>query len=267
MAFMNGVLNITGKLDTLIAYKVPGIDRIIVRPKGRLSKERIKKDKAFEWTRQLNKEWPACIKLANNIRRSIHVVTEKADYNCSGALNGICKKIQLDDKNSDRGERSIYLSRSVQKLEGFSFNKYNTLDSIIRPPLDISIDRNAGIAGIRIPSLIPGLQLNNPKKQPYYRFYFVLTAVSDIIYDPAGQGSFDTVINNNSLKDADEPTPWYNWNEGSPEVNIHLALENWEPREGISLVLAGAIEFGNEYAKDDFRYVKYSGAGKILRVV
>lgn len=265
MAIAAGVVNFTGPMGDVSAYRMKGTDKIIMRRKGGVSKQRIKTHPNFDLTRRNNEEWKACIGASKNIRNAMNVVTRLADYNFSGHLHALCKNIQLDDTANEKGKRSVSLSTSAYKLEGFGLNKYNSFDSIVRHPLQYSINRVSGTATVNIPELISNINLHNPKKQPLYRFVMVLGTAADMLYCEIGKKYRPSI--------AEIPfaishyTPWHSWKENNAATTIVLSLPDWQDAAGVSLILAAGIEFGVPLSNAVVQSVKYAGAGKVLRVV
>jgi hypothetical protein len=264
MAFEDGVVNFTGKMGNMVAYRMAGTDKVVIRRKGGVSRERLKRGPEYELTRKNNSEWSGCITMASSIRRAIHPIRHLADYNFSGPLHALCKNIQLADKASDWGKRSVSLSAVPNKLEGFGLNKYNTFDSMVKSPLSFSVDKATGTAGVTIPELVPGLQLYNPRKQTLYRFVFGLGYVTDISFSEKNN-RFEPVQGKTAFQS--EKSAWMNWKSVFPGTSLHLSIDNWVNADNISLILSAGIEFGVPAGDNEGQYVKYSGAGKILRVV
>jgi hypothetical protein len=265
MAFLSGTNTYTGPVGDATAYHMRGIDRIILRQKGGASKQQIKNHPNFELTRRNNEEWKACILAARTMMLPIHRIKLLADYNYSGNLHALCKSIQLLDPVNEKGRRSVLFSEGHYKLEGFSFCKDNTFESILRYPLTAAIDKEAGKAIVELPLIEPGINLRNPRKQPLYRFVFVLSAVANVVYN-AARKIYAPVV-----QALPAPhyvyTDWHSWQQNCEAQQINLSLNDWTNPAGSTLLLAAGIEFGIPLSHTEVRMVKYAGTAKIMRML
>ena len=144
MAVLKSLSEFEGSIGNITAYKRRDSDKTFLRTKGGVSKKRIKKDKKFERTRELNSEWGGCAKAAAMIRDLFVHHQSVADYNLSGPLTAIAKEIQMRDPSNKRGERAILFSRFGHLIEGFQLNQKNTFESGIRGNVDVQFLRAEG---------------------------------------------------------------------------------------------------------------------------
>ncbi len=265
MAQVTGGLGVTGSMGNFSIYQMRGSDKLVLRQKGGASKQRIKKDPNFEQTRMNNSEWAGCILMARHINNGLFAVKHLADHSYIGKLNAVCKLVQKDDNVSQKGRRPLRLSQSPYKLEGFGYNKYNPFDTVLRHPLQYVVDRNTGKAVIQLPEIIPGLNLRNPLNQPFCRFVFALAAVADVVYSEERKGYMP--VTDRQWATVVQHTEWYLAKEKQEPQELTLQTDNWQPEEGVSLVLAVGVEFGQPLAGGEIRFTKYAGAAKVLRVV
>jgi hypothetical protein len=265
MATLAGSISYTGSIGELSAYRMRGSEKIILRTKSGPGRKQIKLNPNYEMTRLNNEEWKGCIMAGKNIRAAMYAVKHLADYNFSGKLNSLCKNIQLDDTMNKKGTRSVLLSQTRYKLEGFSLNLKNTTESIMRHPLDCTIDRDAGKATIDIPIMVPGINFYNPFIQPLYRFIIVLGAVSDIVYDPGKK--IYAPVTKELPSPAVEYTDWRSCKENSPAQHLSLSLSNWQNEPDASLLLSLGIEFGTPVSQAEVKHVKYAGAARLMKMV
>lgn len=265
MAFQSGPFGYTGTIDELSAYRMRGMDRIVVRRKSRISKERIRNDDRFSNTRDLNQEWKACTMAMRAVRYAVKDIDQLGDHNYTGTLMKICKEIQLRETVHGKGERAILFSAFPFLLEGFSFNKQHTFDTVLRHPLEFAVSRETGSAMVKIPAVIPGINLLNPFKQSMFCIHIVLGAVPDILFDDSAK----------QFKPAGEPhtrknsvvSPWFTTGSGAAAQEFSLTLPAWENKEGYSLVLTAGIRFGQPFNPETVNDTKYANAFKILKVV
>lgn len=265
MAILKGVITFTGSLGDLSAYELKPIGKIVVRKKGGPSREQVKKGDNFTLTRKYNAEWTACIEAAKQINRSLCFIKHVSDYNYTGTLNGLCKSIQKEDNSNPLGQRHVLVSRHYHKLEGFSLNRENSFESLVKHPLQYSIDKPSGTALVQVPEIVPDISLYNPRPQPLYRLVFILGTVADMVY---------STESNKYERATDKPispvvvtTPWHGHKETMTAVTISIALTNYEEHSLQSLMLVAGIEFGSPVSQADIRPVKYAGAAKVLKLL
>ena len=261
MATLVGAYQLTGTLGNLTAYKIAGSEKIHVKLKGGPSRESVKTSPRFENTRRNNNEWRACIKAARTLRHAIGPIRHLKDHNYAGKINGFCRHIQRDDKISAWGQRNLLFSAYGKQLEGFGLNKRHPFSSIVQPSLEFGIDRIGGCAFVNIPELKQGINLYNPLNKPLFKLIACLGAVPDFLfegnyYQPAA-APFITAM---------AETDWavaQNWSNASI---LNLQIENWQDTPGVTLILSVGIEFGVPVSDRKIDYVKYSGAGKVLKL-
>jgi hypothetical protein len=262
MAKLNGSLSFTGSLGAMVAYNMQGVDKVVLRQKSVGRIHAIKHGDNFELTRRYNQEWKACIKASGHISRALYGVKHLADYNFSGKLNALCKHIQNDDKLSDLGSRSILVSTTGYKLEGFSLNKYNGFSSFVNAPIAASIYDN--YATVQLPNILPGINFFNPRKHPLYRLVFVLANAPDITYN---------TMNNQYEPDATyewkhtiETTEWHTQEQSIDAKEITLQLINYAATQKECLVVSIGVEFGNPTSNTVIQSIKYAGAAMVLKI-
>src|SRR5579862_7714766 len=167
MAILTGGLPIIGSLQGLSTYKMRGSDKIVVRSKGGATKKQIQKLASFEPTRNLNAEWKGVTTAALNIRRGLNALKSLADYNISGPLNALVKKIQSMDTVNPKGKRSIMLSHYPDFISSFSYNRQTLFDSVIRQPLTVTVDKTTGIIDFEVPSLQQNINFFSDPRNMY----------------------------------------------------------------------------------------------------
>jgi hypothetical protein len=262
MAKVNSSIGeLSGKIGALVFYRMRGSEKMIVRRKAALSKYALNYHSRYENTRQQNMEFKGCVLAAKKIGLAMYSIKPLGDFNSFGQVVKICKVIQQADSSNPKGKRSVYISKMHSLLDGFSFNKYNTFESLVRAPISISIDRPAGIAKAIIPPMRPGIHLVNPKEEPYYRFVCSLGNVSDV-FVPDNRTTYETVNKNYSFCH-EQVSPWTNWKNSFPGIEISVSLDRWEDIADQTLFAGIGIEFGRQAPGGEIEFVKYAGAGKI----
>lgn len=264
MAKLQGPFGYTGSMGELSAYRMQGVDKIILRRKGGASREKIRRDPNFDLTRRNNQEWSGCTLMTKGILHALQPVRHLGDYNYTGDINSVCKKIQHTDSLGELGKRSLPLSQQPYLLEGFSLNRYTQLNALLRHPLPSTLNRDAGTATVQLPELVPGINLLNPQKLSMYRLVFSLGVVPDIAYDE-DKRIYVPVSNTLPMTTA-WYSDWHYTDEKTAAQDVLVSLNDWQVAEGLSLLLSGGIEFGIPQSASRIIYKKYSGAGKVLQV-
>lgn len=265
MAQLSGGLPLTGSLAGLSMYKRKDLDKIIVRTKGGATKDQIKNRSSFINTRRINKEWEGVTGMTRDIRRNIYVLKHLADYNFTGALNSLGKKMEYADTKNGWGKRSVLLSQCHYMLEGFNLNKRIVFDTVLRQPIECVIDRESNTVQLSIPAIHPAINFVNPGKNPLYRFVLMAGFVSDLIYNEKRK----------EYLSATEAVPasvftCTDWVSVKKEMEAQQILlqtsETFVLEESVSIIVTVGIEFGIPVEDGSIRYVPYSGSAKVLKM-
>lgn len=266
MATLHGNLSFTGSLSDFSAYTMRGHDKIIVRTKGGASKNSIKTSARFESTRNLNNEWKAVTMAAKDIRTGLNALRPLADYNISGPLNALVKKIQNLDTINLRGKRSILFSRQPDFISSFNYNKQNMFDSLIRQPLSINIDKSMSVADIQTPLLQPLVNFFPHPRYAYFRIVLSFAAISDYFFYETTGYYVPTSLALPNYKPI--YSAWTPSNILQPSASYKLTPDNqFFPGPDITLVLGAGIQYGMPGADGSIQPVPYVGAARILKCV
>ena len=268
MAISKSVMQLTGSMANVSMYKLHGSEQVVVRMKGGSNKNQIKTKPQFEKVRQNNSEWAGCARMGRNIRLSFQVMNRLEDYAVTGALNGICKQIQKLDTENEPGRRAILLSKHKEMLSGFPFSSKQVLESVLRVPVETTLDRVTGVAVIDIPVLDTGTYLYNFRNLPYYRIIANLGGVCDIMMTEDGKKYASPYDGYCDKKLGVYESEWLPAAGVNPAMHITLQYpleENPIPDE-VTLLLSIGIEFGKVGAANIPTGVKYAGSGKIVRI-
>ncbi len=264
MAFITDNMGIEGGIGNMSAYRMRGIDKMVVRTKGGATKAKIKTDANFAKTRQNNSEFGGCAKMAKAIRMAIEPICHLADYNFTPSLISMAKKMQLQDTFHPRGERGIQLSKFGYLLEGFALNKRNGFDTIIKHSLRPRIDRAMGNAIIEVPDLKPNMNLSLFWPQPYYRLVLSIGLVTDLEF---GNGGFEKQSITQTVFAESLRSAWIPVQQTQKAEAVVLQLKNLPPiTDQQTMIVAAGIEMGSPILSAEIEHVKYAGAGKILLV-
>lgn len=254
-----------GSLGDVSAYKMRGVDHIILRTKGGPSAEQIKNAPEMERTRENNKEFGGRATAAKWIMHALWPSKALADHNIAGPLNALLRPVQQLDNSSRRGTRHVLLSRNPRMLEGFSLNKQYLFDSIIRTAVHWSVSRDTCAAHADIPALLPGVNFFASERFPMFRIEAVLGLVPDIMYDASkykpASGGYG--INNFQYT----RTEWQPVLKGAPAAALDIQLQKLPPDQSFTLVLSIGICYGVMENAGTVKQVKHVGSAKILGAV
>ena len=257
----------TGRLGPASAYTMRGHDKIVIRSRGGAKKHVIQSSPNFEVTRQLNGEWKAVVKAAGAIRNELGGLKPMADYNVSGPLNALVKKIQTSDTVNEKGKRSVLFSRYPDFFSSFQYNKQTLFDSIIRQQLEVNIDKSSSIATVTIPVLQPAIHFFPNPRYAYYRLIIDMAAASDLIWNE------ETM----SFKPVAALLPKYksfyaDWVPASSTQALNTyqltpAKEEFSTGPDMILILGAGIQYGMPSPDGSIQPVPYAGAARIIKCV
>ncbi len=268
MARVKGIIEVTGNLKGVSIYTMRGSDQVIMRTKGGPSKRTIQTSEKCKVVRENGLEWQGCTKTGSGIRRSLLPLTRLADYNITGALNAVCKKIQLCDTGHEQGKRNILISQNGKLLRNFNLNKTNPFDSVFRAVPECSFDRASVSMRVVIPEVIPDLHLSEAFKLPFYRLVVTIGVATDWLYDEEAK-AFKPVSPNVSGFARESCTQWFPVKRSLGETVIDFAQPQMAEllTENDSLIFGLGIEFGNVDENGEPVAVKYAGAAKVIGII
>jgi hypothetical protein len=265
MPFLEGPFAFTGKLDMLSAYRMRGVDKIVVRRKGGPSREKVKTSPSFENTRRTMSEFGGCSRHGSYVRMAMHQLRRLSDYNFGSDINSIMRQVQLRDDTSEWGRRSITLSEHTRMLEGFSTTyKAPSFDSIIRTPVYYTMDRANRSARIEIPELMRDINYFPQNNHAMFRLTVTLGIVPDVTFDVAAKEYLPPTWYDPSYYSIDISTGWNPSLEGMESNVLELAMDVLPPDNRWTLMLSIGIEYGAFREGGKIDEVKRFGAAKIL---
>ncbi|HEX6430359.1 MAG TPA: hypothetical protein VF008_21855 [Niastella sp.] len=260
MAQLDGMIQFTGSLQNLSAYKMRGSDKIILRKKGGPTKKQVKHSPNFEKTRRNNKEFGGRAQAAAIIKSNLHPLLFLADHNITGPLNALLKPIQAMDAESEWGRRNILLTKQPRLLEGFILNKRYLFDSIVRTPVTCSVQPERIL--IDIPALLPNINFIVPGNYSWYQFIAVAGQVPDMYYTEHGYMTKDR----NTYGWEFNHTDWLPVNIPAPGGKLIIPGMPPDKPADCCIMVAIGISFG-QMQGDTIEPVKYIGGAKVLMVV
>jgi hypothetical protein len=244
-----------------------GHDKLVIRSKGGASKSRIKNHRNFEATRNLNREWILVTRTAKDIRLGLSAIRRLADYNISGPLNALVKKIQTADTINEKGKRSILFSRYPDFLTSFQLNRQTLFDSIVRQPLEVSIDKNSAIATMTVPPLQPTVHFFPNPRYAYYSLVLDMAAASDQIWNEETMSYKPATPVLPKFKKF--TTAWVPISSTQPAATYQIApyIKGFSTRPDMILIVGAGIQYGMPSPDGSIQPVPYAGAARILKCV
>lgn len=266
MAIIKGAIQMTGSIKGVSFYTVRGSDRVIMRTKGGATKKQMATSPKFEGLRKQQKEWGGCAKFGSISRYAFGGLHRLADYNLTPVLNGIGKNLMKLDAELEIGTRSLKLSSYRQALEGFSFNRNHTLNSVLRVYPVSQIDREILSGTVILPRINAEIDLLNFRNLPYFRIIVALGSVSDMVFETDKNKYAETVrdLHGTSTVVTGE---WHSTQAILDEQKITVMMPESQRKyltEEVSLLLSLAVEFGTVGFTGQPVEVKYAGCGKVI---
>jgi len=262
MAKLDGNFGFNGPLGNISAYKMRGVEGIVLRRKGGASKEKVKTSPRMENTRKHNAEFGGRATAGKWIRAMLHHQMPMAGFNVTGAINSLLTPIQKLDTVNPLGKRDVVLTKNPWLLEGFSMNREKGFDTIIRNPLSWSISRDTLSARIDIPALLPGINFLTAEKYPLYSIVATLGVIPDFFCTANGYYPSSRDYQGYSMHMSE--TEWFPVLQGSPAQTLEMKLPLTPPDQSFSLMLSIGLRFGTMRSASDISQVTHAGAAKIL---
>jgi len=267
MAVVKGINQITGTINNVTYYTIQGSDKVYLRRKGGPKKHRIETDPNYAKLRLNNSEWKGCGLMTAKFRLCLRDIKPMEDYPVSGSLNAIFKKIQKTEPELNHGKRSILLSKNKNVLNGFSFSRKQALESILKVPMEASINRESGLVSLAIPAINTRMFLYNFRSLPYFRIVVSSFGVSDVIYSEAEKAYVLEYYAFGAPLFVDK-TEWLPTAGVVPAIKIDSQFPEFGPNlpDCVTLIMVVGIEFGK--MGDDLipQTVKYAGSAKVIKV-
>jgi hypothetical protein len=264
MAKLHATFSLTGPLAGLSLYRRKDLDGTFARTRTTISKERLRTDPAFTNTRRCATEGGGRSRGARWIRRVLQPLEAVRDHNWAGALTGALTPLQRLDTEGPYGQRSLLFSAHGPLLEGYPLSRRSPWESLVRTPLVCTVDKEAQSARVALPALLPGSTFFPHTVHPYFRFVASLGPVPDLHFTHGGYTPKDTPGSN---LPAVAHTEWLGVKSAAPATALELQLPYTIEFPAYALVLTVGILFGHLDAKGNITAVRYSGSGRIVRVV
>jgi len=269
MAIVKGAIQMTGSIKGISFYTRRGSDQVIMRTKGGVSGDKIKRLPQYEGMRLQQKEWSGCTKLASGVRYAFGGLHRLADYNLSSTLNSLASKVQKADTTTEKGQRPVHLSLHKQALDGFNFNRTYPFNSVLRVSVNYQIQREQLSAQVTIARINTAIDLLNVKNLPYFRVIVVLGTVSDMLYN-ADLHDYRPTTDSMHGAQAIRNSEWFSATGIVEEQTLQVRMTETQVAEltdQVSMLLSIGVEFGTVDFNGKPVEVKYAGSGKVLKVV
>lgn len=250
-----------GTIDELSFYRMKGVDKTIVRRKGGHTKNKVKK---MPRVQRVIAEFSGRSRASKYLRNSLSSLVWLAGRNLAGTFNALMVPVQEMDTASKWGRRSVSLTACPHILRGFSLNRTVLFDSVIRHPLQWTIQRDTCSATVHFPGLFPGVHLMSGENYPYYKLAISLGIMPDLVWNKAGYLPVETKCNYGSNF---VTSSWYPLLEGSPAVDLNISLRSVPPGQQWSLVLGVGLCYGILKGTGKIDEVWDAGTAKILDVL
>jgi hypothetical protein len=266
MPFLEGPFAFTGKLDMFSAYRMRGVDGIVVRRKGGPSGEKVKTAASFANTRRTMSEFGGCSRHGSYVRKALIQIRHLSDYNFGSDINSIMRQVQLRDGTGEWGRRRITLSEHTRLLEGFSTTlKAPTFDSIVRAPIYYTVDRQKRSARIDLPELLRDINYFPQNHHAMFRLTVTLGIVPDVAYDVPSKEYLPPTWYSRAYNSISTSTDWNPSLEGMPGTTLELAMDAaLPPDDAWTLMLSIGIEYGAFRENGKIREIPRFGAAKIM---
>lgn len=247
------------------AYRMRGVDKIVVRRKGGPSREKIKTGASFENTRRTMSEFGGCSRLGSYVRKALIQIRHLSDYNFGSDINSVMRQVQLRDDTSEWGRRRITLSEHTRLLEGFATTqKAPTFDSIVRAPVYYTMNRRDRSARIDIPELLRDINYFPQNNHAMFRLTVTLGIVPDVTFDIASKEYLPPAWYSRRYNSISVSTDWNPSLEGMQGTTLALAMDVLPPDDAWTLMLSIGIEYGAFRQHGKIEEVRRFGAAKIM---
>lgn len=266
MTTVKGIFQMTGSIKGVSFYTRRGSDKVIMRSKGGVTKEKMAIAPQFEALRNNQQEFGGCAKFGSLTRYAFGGLNRLADYNLTPVLNGMAKNLMKLDSSTPAGQRSIHLSQHKQVLEGFNFNRNNPFNSVLRVGITGQIDRANLLATVTIPRINTDIDLVNIQRLPYFRIIAAIGTVADMHYDGFEKAYVPAILELHGVSKVNTGE-WYPSQTIVPEHTMTVQLTEEQQAlltDDITVLLSVAVEFGTVGFAGETVEVKYAGCGKVV---
>lgn len=153
-------------------------------------------------------------------------------------------------------------------LAGFNVSRKQVLETVLRVPMEYTVDRETVSAKVTIQPINTDLHLVNFRNLPFFRIIISLGTVSDMTYVEANK-QYQPISPLFSRKGNLVESEWFSTHTvlQAQEFELQFPEDMRLLSEDVSLILGIGVEFGNSGFDGKPVGVKYTGCGKVVKVV
>lgn len=166
MARQRGPLKVQGTLGDINFYKSQ--HGYLIREKGGVNGNRIKKDPVFQRTRENGMEFGRAARAGKLLRTAMRSLVLNADNLVVSRLHGQMMRVIQADLTSARGLRNV-AEGDVVLLTDFEFNNRSPLSATFYAPYTGTIDRATGTLTLEVPPYVPTEMIMAPSGATHYK--------------------------------------------------------------------------------------------------
>ena len=162
-----GMFPFRGTIGNIVFYKLNG--QWVARTKGGATAEQIATDPRFQRTKENATEFGRTMRASQLVRAAFQALVHPNPDKLLGRrlLTTMISVVHADTKSA-RGMRNV-LDGKLELMEGFEFNEYGKLASILTAPYSSVINRETGELTVSIPSFIPQGMVTAPPSATHFK--------------------------------------------------------------------------------------------------
>jgi hypothetical protein len=259
MGRIYGSNRIIGTVGGLRHYQMNNDNVIYVAEKGGANIDLIMNNPAFDNTRRLMSEMKPRAFLAKDIKRnlgqwSVPIVNRYL----IGAINAALRKAQKKDTESEKGTKSIILSKYKDVLNLPTYYWEKSLRDILKCPYSVETGIDRKSITLSFTDFIPREQLKSPPEATHFQLCLCIGVVCDYVYIPEHR-MFEPVYSGTqmmcSMKEME--SEWIPVKEKQPgDLTFTVALpDSFQLEDDMTVIRCIGIVFGkNTYDMESLKY-------------
>jgi hypothetical protein len=260
MTIVKGFLQMSGSIQGVTFYTRRGSDQVIMRTKGKVTKEKMATAPQYEGLRKNQKEFGGGSKFASLTKYAFGGLARLADYNLNATLSGMGKNLMSLDTEKEQGKRRLQLSKHKQVMEGFNFNRKYPFNTVLRVGVTGMIEREQLKATVTIPRINTDIDLVNIQHLPYFRIIAVIGTISDMYYNESDRAYVPVLLDLHGTS-AVLNGEWFPSQTIVPEHTMTVQMIERQQAmltDEVSVLLSIAVEFGAVGFTGETVEVKYA---------
>lgn len=244
-------------------YRMEGIVDPVMRKKGGPTKNKIRYDPRFSNTRRQNTEFGGCATATHFLLEALAPL--RPGLGVTGSINKLLGSVQKMDEQSEWGQRAVALSACPGLLQGLNISRRLVLDNVIRHSFSFELSKQAPMASIDLPPLLPGVNCLHPKSYSFFQVIAVLGVIPDL-YFKEKLDSYAPGEQFQSLPNQVVQTDWLQTNRPGPATRLELSLPLIPGTESYSKILSLAVRYGKLSPTAVVEPIPKAVASKVLAV-